>query len=120
MNESDTYGGYEIKFDDLRLEKSSNYDAVIASFILNGSDGRNFILKPEKRKYFARGQITTETAIKIYPLKDIYMTIGDQLDDGSWIVNIQLNYFIRWIWFSAILMAFAGLMLAYSLVRGKR
>ena len=120
MNESDTYRGYDIKFDDLRLEKSSNYDAVIASFILNGSDGRNFILKPEKRKYFARGQITTETAIKISPLKDIYMTIGDQLDDGSWIVNIQLNYFIRWIWFSAIMMAFAGLMLAYSLVIGKR
>jgi len=120
MNESDSYGGYEIKFDDLRLEKFSNYDAVIASFVLNGSDGRNFILKPEKRKYFARGQITTETAIKISPLKDIYMTIGDQLDDGSWIVNIQLNYFIRWIWFSAIMMAFAGLMLAYSLVRGKR
>ena len=120
MNESDTYGGYEIKFDDLRLEKSSNYDAVVASFVLNGSDGRKFILKPEKRKYFARGQITTETAIKISPLKDIYMTIGDQLDDGSWIVNIQLNYFVRWIWFSAIMMAFAGLMLAYSLVRGKR
>jgi hypothetical protein len=41
MNESDSYGGYEIKFDDLRLEKFSYYDAVIASFVLNGSDGRN-------------------------------------------------------------------------------
>ena len=48
------------------------------------------------------------------PLKDIYMTIGDQLDDGSWIVNIQINYLIRWIWFSACLMAVAGMILIFS------
>ena len=71
-------------------------------------------MSPEKRKYFARGQITTETAIQITPLKDIYMTIGDQLDDGSWVVNIQINYLIRYIWFSACLMALAGLLLVFS------
>ena len=59
---------------------------------------------PEKRKYFIRGQITSESAIKITPLKDIYMTLGDQLDDGKWVVNIQYNFFIRWIWFSAAIM----------------
>ena len=47
-------------------------------------------------------------------LRDIYMTIGEQLDDGSWIVNIQINYLIRWIWISAMLMGFAGLMLIVS------
>ena len=35
MNESDIYGGYEINFDDLRLEKSSNYDAVIALSLIH-------------------------------------------------------------------------------------
>ena len=42
------------------------------------------------------------------------MTIGDQLDDGSWIVNLQINYLIRWIWISASLMAIAGLVLIMS------
>jgi len=119
MNESDTYRDYKITFDDLRLIKKSNYDSVRASFLLTGPDGKNIELSPEKRKYFARGQVTTETAIHLTPLKDIYMTIGDQLDDGSWIVNIQFNYFIRWIWFSAIMMALGGSMLALSLVRSK-
>ena len=77
-------------------------------------NGNNFNLSPEKRRYFTRGQITTETAIYIMPLKDIYMTIGDQLDDGSWIVNIQINYLIRFIWFSAALMSFAGIILVFS------
>ena len=69
------------------------------------------MLSPEKRRYFTRGQITTETAIHATPLRDIYMTIGDQLDDGSWVVNIQINYLIRWIWFSAALMSLAGILL---------
>ena len=78
-----------------------------------------FTLTPEKRKYFARGQVTTETAIHASALKDIYMTIGDQLDDGSWIVNIQFNVFIRWIWFSATMMVLAGLFLTNSLSRSR-
>ena len=48
------------------------------------------------------------------------MTIGDQLDDGSWVVNIQINYLIRWIWFSAILMCMAGIMLIFSKKRLRR
>ena len=79
--------------------------------------GNKFSLNPEKRKYFVRGQITTETAIHASLLRDIYLTIGDQLDDGSWIVNDQFNYFIRWIWFSAALMIISGLFLARSLNR---
>jgi cytochrome c-type biogenesis protein CcmF len=114
---NDTYLGHEINFDNLELIKMSNHDSVRASFIVNDPKGKRFILSPEKRKYFTRGQITTETAIHATPLKDIYITLGDQLDDGSWIVNIQFNYFIRWVWFSAILMALAGSLLAFSLRR---
>ena len=63
---------------------------------------------PEKRKYFIRGQITSESAIKITPLKDIYMTLGDQLDNGYWVVNIQYNFLIRWIWIAAVIMCCGG------------
>jgi len=113
----DIYKGYEVSFDNLELIKMSNHDSVKASFVFSDSKGKRFILSPEKRKYFTRGQITTETAIYVTPLKDIYITLGDQLEDGSWIVNIQFNYFIRWVWLSAILMALAGSFLAFSLRR---
>ena len=115
INQSDTYQGYQIKLTDLKLEKQPNHDSIQAVFLVTDPIGNNFYLKPEKRKYFARGQITTETDIHVTLLKDIYITIGDQLKDGSWIVNIQFNYFIRWIWFSAIMMGFAGVMLIVSL-----
>ena len=120
INQSDTYQGYQIELTDLKLVKQSNHDSIQAVFLLTDPIGNNFYLKPEKRKYFARGQITTETDIYVTLLKDIYITIGDQLEDGSWIVNIQFNYFIRWIWFSAIMMGFAGVMLIVSINRARR
>ena len=114
INEYEEYKDFKIYFEDIRVLNNSNNDSIKATFVIEDLDGKKFNLNPEKRKYFTRGQITTETAIHIMPLKDIYMTIGDQLDDGSWIVNIQINYLIRFIWFSAALMAFAGIMLVFS------
>jgi len=114
INENEQYKDLDIFFKDIKVIKNSNHDSIKASFLIKNSKGQIFDLSPEKRRYFARGQITTETAIQITPLKDIYMTIGDQLDDGSWVVNIQINYLIRYIWFSACLMALAGLLLVFS------
>ena len=114
INEFENYKDLKIYFNDLRVNKGSNYDAIRAEFYIEDKKGNGFNLSPEKRRYFTRGQITTETAIHVTPIKDIYLTIGDQLDDGSWIINIQINFLIRWIWFSAFLMAFAGIALISS------
>ena len=119
INETEIYKNHQITFTNLRLVPGPNYDSVKADFLITHPNGATFTLTPEKRKYFARGQVTTETAIQASALKDIYMTIGDQLDDGSWIVNIQFNVFIRWIWFSAIMMVVAGILLVHSLVRSR-
>ena len=104
--ETYTADGYSFYLIDFDLINESNYDSVRAKFsVKNTNISRDvFYMFPEKRKYFIRGQITSESAIKITPLKDIYMTLGDQLDDGNWVVNIQYNFFIRWIWFSAAIM----------------
>ena len=114
INEYEQYKDLKILFQDIGVEEKSNYDSIKAKFLVEDLKGNKFNLNPEKRKYFTRGQITTETAIHVTPLRDIYMTIGDQLDDGSWIVNIQINYLIRWIWISALLMGLAGIMLIFS------
>ena len=108
INETKTYKGINITLEQIKVLNGSNYDSIKGFLKVN--DGANqYILEPEKRRYFVRGQITTETDIKVTPIKDIYVTLGDQLDDGSWIVNIQLNYFIRYIWASMIMMALASL-----------
>ena len=120
IDETESYKDLTIYFDNINLSEAYNYDAIEADLLIQTTNGESFLLSPEKRRYFTRGQITTETAIHASLLRDIYMTIGDQLDDGSWVINIQINYLIRWIWFSAILMCMAGIMLIFSKKRLRR
>ena len=117
-NETRSFQNITVRFSELELLNNSNHDSIRATFSIN-SDGKSFFLSPEKRKYFARGQITSETAIKIMPFKDIYLTIGEQLDNGQWVVNVQLNYFIRFIWLSAAMMALSGLVIIKNIIRTK-
>ena len=120
IDETESYKDLTIYFENINLSEAYNYDAIEADLLIQTTNGESFLLSPEKRRYFTRGQITTETAIHASLLRDIYMTIGDQLDDGSWVINIQINYLIRWIWFSAILMCMAGIMLIFSKKRLRR
>ena len=117
-NETRSFQNITVRFSELELLNNSNHDSIRATFSIN-SEGKSFFLSPEKRKYFARGQITSETAIKIMPFKDIYLTIGEQLDNGQWVVNVQLNYFIRFIWLSAAMMALSGLVIIKNIIRAK-
>ena len=114
IDQEESYKDLTIYFQNINVSEAYNYDAIEADLLVQTKNGKSFLLSPEKRRYFTRGQITTETAIHASVLRDIYMTIGDQLDDGSWVVNIQINYLIRWIWFSALLMCLAGMMLIFT------
>ena len=109
--ETYTAEAYEFTLINFDLINESNYDSVRAKFSVKDINSLNkvFFLYPEKRKYFIRGQITSESAIKITPTKDIYMTLGDQLDNGYWVVNIQYNYLIRLIWIAAAVMCLGAL-----------
>ena len=98
-----------IEFDKISLQKSSNFESLSADFIFSNGDD-TFELYPEKRKYFVRGEITTESDISIKPIKDIYITIGEQQSNGKWIVNVQENYFVRLIWISAIIMSLGAVL----------
>ena len=98
-----------IKFDKISLQKSSNFESLSADFIFSNGDD-TFELYPEKRKYFVRGEITTESDISIKPIKDVYITIGEQQSNGKWIVNVQENYFVRLIWISAIIMSLGAVL----------
>ena len=120
IDQEESYKDLTIYFQNINVSEAYNYDAIEADLLVQTTNGKSFLLSPEKRRYFTRGQITTETAIHASLLRDIYMTIGDQLDDGSWVVNIQINYLIRWIWFSALLMCLAGMMLIFAKKRSRQ
>jgi len=103
----------EFSFDDIKVLKASNHDVISVEVSLL-QDGNNIFLNPQKRKYATRGQITTESSIHASILKDTYLTIGDQLENGSWTFALKINYFIKWIWFSASLMVMGMLITIFK------
>ena len=103
----------EFSFDDIKVLKASNHDVISVEVSLL-QDGKNIFLNPQKRKYATRGQITTESSIYASILKDTYLTIGDQLENGSWTFALKINYFIKWIWFSASLMVMGMLITIFK------
>ena len=62
LNSTEAYKDLKISFKDIGVENNANYDSIKATFLVEDQTGRTFNLKPEKRRYFTRGQITTETA----------------------------------------------------------
>ena len=103
----------KFSFKDIQVFKASNHD-VISAQVSVLQDGKEISLNPQKRKYVTRGQITSESAIHASVLKDTYLTIGDQLENGSWTFSLKINYFIKWIWFSATLMVFGMLLTIFK------
>ena len=103
----------EFSFNDIQVFKASNHDVISAEISLQ-HDEREVYLNPQKRKYATRGQITSESAIHASVLKDTYLTIGDQLENGSWTFSLKINYFIKWIWFSAALMVLGMLLTIFK------
>jgi cytochrome c-type biogenesis protein CcmF len=65
-------------------------------------------LFPEKRRYLASGQVMTEAGIDAGFFRDLYLSLGEQLEDGAWAVRVQVKPFVRWLWLGAILIALGG------------
>jgi len=69
-------------------------------------------MSPEKRLYTARGMVMTEAAINPGFTRDLYVALGEPLENGAWAVRMQYKPYVRWIWLGALLMTAGGLLAA--------
>jgi cytochrome c-type biogenesis protein CcmF len=67
-------------------------------------------LHPEKRIYRVQQNPMTEAAIDAGVTRDLYVSMGEEVDNGAWIVRVYVKPFIDWIWGGCMLMALGGLM----------
>lgn len=56
----------------------------------------------------------TEAAIDWGLSRDLYVALGESLNDGSWALRLYYKPFIRWIWLGGIFMAFGGLLCIFD------
>jgi cytochrome c-type biogenesis protein CcmF len=84
-----------------------NYVADRGAVRVDG-DGASYVLFPEKRRYLAGGNVMTEAAIKAGATRDVYVAMGEPLDDGGWTLRLHYKPLVRWVWVGALVMAFGG------------
>jgi cytochrome c-type biogenesis protein CcmF len=116
MEAGDTYqmSGYTFEFLGTSIVQGANYSADEGEFILSKDDREVTRLFPQKRQYAQRGNTMTEAAIDPGFTRDLYVSLGEPLDDNgrAWAVRVYHKPFIRWIWLGAIFMLAGGMLAA--------
>ncbi|ABP34727.1 heme lyase CcmF/NrfE family subunit [Polynucleobacter asymbioticus] len=108
--ESVTVGGYQIQLQGVNPVAGPNYKAIRGSFLLSKDGVAQATLNPEKRSYFSSTMPMTEAAINAGLTRDIYVSLGEELDDKSWAVRVYYKPFVDWIWGGCLLMALGGVL----------
>ncbi|WP_115719159.1 heme lyase CcmF/NrfE family subunit [Gallaecimonas mangrovi] len=103
--------GYRFHFDDMTPVKGANYDGYGAHFTVTKDGEQVAVLEPQKRFYPVARSVMTEAGIDGGFIRDLYIALGEQLDDGSWAIRVHVKPFVRWIWWGGIVMAFAGVLI---------
>jgi len=104
-----TIQDFQIEFNDVKNKFSKNYTSKVGIFDLYYN--KNYLVSffPEKRTYNTQKNIMTEAAIYSTLSKDIYVALGEKINDNSWVVRIYYKPFIQFLWLGPILMILGGL-----------
>jgi cytochrome c-type biogenesis protein CcmF len=104
--------GYVFRLDGVRPVNGPNYRASQARMTVTRDGKTVAVLRPERRVYTVQEQTMTEAAISPGLTRDLYVSLGDPLEGGAWLVKVQVKPFIDWIWGGCLIMALGGLLAA--------
>ncbi|MBI2784493.1 MAG: heme lyase CcmF/NrfE family subunit [Gammaproteobacteria bacterium] len=96
--------GYEFRFDGVTARDGPNYHAQIGAFDVRRDGHPVAHLEPEKRRYQG-GQVMTEAGIDAGLGRDLYVVLGEPLDDTAWAVRLHVKPLVRWLWLGGALIA---------------
>ncbi|RDV24364.1 heme lyase CcmF/NrfE family subunit [Alteromonas aestuariivivens] len=107
--ESVELGGYTFRFDRLKQVEGPNYHSDVGVFDVYQDGERIVHLEPEKRMYLVQRMPMTEAGIHSTIWRDLFVAMGEPLDDGAWAIRIYIKPFVIWIWGGAAIMALGGI-----------
>lgn len=108
--ESVSVGGYQIQLEGVSAVPGPNYKAMQGTFLLTRNGQLEATLHPEKRSYFSSTMPMTEAAIDARLTRDVYVSLGEELEDKAWAVRVYYKPFVDWIWGGCLLMALGGIL----------
>lgn len=102
-------GDYTFAMSKIDKVQGPNYRADQAHIVIS-KDGLLVSEQfPEKRIYVSQSSPMTEAGIDAGFFRDLFVAMGEPLENGAWAMRIQYKPLIRWVWLGAIFMGLGGL-----------
>ena len=105
-------GGYRFQFDGAVHHEGPNFTSDKGTVRVFDGERQIKVLHPEKRLYTVQQTTMTEAGIDASFTRDLFVALGEPLEQGAWAVRIHIKPFVRWIWLGGLLMALGGFLAA--------
>jgi cytochrome c-type biogenesis protein CcmF len=102
--------GYDFTFNGVSNIQGPNYTGYQAHVVAKQGGEVVADLEAEKRIYTVQRNVMTEAGIDSNFHRDLFVALGEQLDDGDWALRIYVKPFVNWIWAGAFIMGFGGIL----------
>ncbi len=100
---------------ELKLEGPNYHGAEV---LMRLEDGKSHsYLRPQKRIYNVSKMVMTDSDINYNLFRDVYVALGEPLDNGDWSVRVYYKPLVRWIWLGGLLVFLGGLIAAFLLLK---
>ncbi len=112
--ESLELGGYRFVFEGAQHFEGPNFTSDKGTIRVLEDGEEVALLHPEKRLYTVQNMPMTEAGIDAGFTRDLYVALGEPLEDGAWAVRVHIKPYVRWIWFGGLMMGLGGLLAAFD------
>ncbi|QEH44217.1 heme lyase CcmF/NrfE family subunit [Aggregatibacter actinomycetemcomitans] len=106
--------GYDFTFKGISDANGPNYIGGKAQIDIHRDGKKETTLYAEKRLYTVSKMPMTEAAIDWGFSRDLYVALGEKLDDNSWALRLYYKPFIRWIWLGGLFMVLGGILCLFD------
>jgi cytochrome c-type biogenesis protein CcmF len=105
-----TLQGYEFVFKGVTGYTGPNFTADVGHVDVYQNSKKITSLDPEKRFYPVQRNVMTEAGIDSGFTRDLFVALGEQLNNGDWSLRIYVKPFVSWIWLGSFIMALGGML----------
>ncbi|MDF3936773.1 heme lyase CcmF/NrfE family subunit [Pseudomonas citronellolis] len=104
--------GYQFAFEGTKHFEGPNFTSDKGTIRVTRDGNEVAVLHPEKRLYSVQRSMMTEAGIHGSLTRDLYVALGEPLDNGAWAVRLHIKPFVRFIWLGGLLTALGGVLAA--------
>ncbi len=105
-----SFNDYTFQFMGTRDLNGPNYTGVEGGVLVRKDNQLIAFLTPQQRVFNAQKTALAKTAIDANLFRDLYVALGEPLDNKAWSLRLYYKPFVRWIWGGGILMILGGLL----------